>query len=176
MKGLQERLTFFQDSLSGMLYNLGESGIAQHWSILGLCFTQSHGQIFLFSSWSQEDYSISSHHILSWHQLREEDMVYLCVCLLIQGKPSMEAMSSILPAELPFGFIGYRTGLYTHTSGKKKSACQYRRLGFDPWVGKIPWSRKWQPVQYSCLGNSIESGAWGATVQGAAKSQTRLSN
>ena len=31
----------------------------------------------------------------------------------------------------------------------KKSACQSRRLkrcGFDPWVGKIPWSRKWQPV------------------------------
>ena len=21
---------------------------------------------------------------------------------------------------------------------------QYRRLGFDPWVGKIPWRRKWQ--------------------------------
>ena len=22
---------------------------------------------------------------------------------------------------------------------------QYRRRGFDPWVGKIPWRRKWQP-------------------------------
>ena len=22
---------------------------------------------------------------------------------------------------------------------------QYRRLGFDPWVGKNPWKRKWQP-------------------------------
>ena len=32
------------------------------------------------------------------------------------------------------------------TSGKE-SACQRNRLrkhGFDPWVGKIPWSRKWQ--------------------------------
>ena len=27
---------------------------------------------------------------------------------------------------------------------KKKSACQCRRLGFDPWVRKIPWTRKWQ--------------------------------
>ena len=29
----------------------------------------------------------------------------------------------------------------------KESACQcrrHRRLGFDPWVGKIPWRRKWQ--------------------------------
>ena len=23
---------------------------------------------------------------------------------------------------------------------------QYRRRGFDPWVGKIPWRRKWQPI------------------------------
>ena len=26
----------------------------------------------------------------------------------------------------------------------KESACQYRRPRFDPWVGKIPWRRKWQ--------------------------------
>ena len=48
--------------------------------------------------------------------------------------------------------------LYTHahthrgfpgvTCGKE-SACQYRKLkrcGFDPWVGKIPWSRNWHPT------------------------------
>ena len=23
---------------------------------------------------------------------------------------------------------------------------QYRRPGFDPWVGKIPWGRAWQPT------------------------------
>ena len=29
----------------------------------------------------------------------------------------------------------------------KESAChcrRYRRLGFDPWVGKIPWRKAWQ--------------------------------
>ena len=26
----------------------------------------------------------------------------------------------------------------------KESACQYRRCKFSPWVGKIPWRRKWQ--------------------------------
>ena len=34
-------------------------------------------------------------------------------------------------------------------SGGKKSSCQCRRcrrLGFDPWVGKILWRRKWQPT------------------------------
>ena len=31
----------------------------------------------------------------------------------------------------------------------KEFTCQCRRLrrhGFNPWVGKIPWSRKWQPT------------------------------
>ena len=28
----------------------------------------------------------------------------------------------------------------------KESACQCRRCGFDPWVGKIPWRRKGQPM------------------------------
>ena len=28
----------------------------------------------------------------------------------------------------------------------KEFACQCRRCGFHPWVGKIPWSRKWPPA------------------------------
>ena len=32
------------------------------------------------------------------------------------------------------------------------------------------------PLQYSCLGNPTDRGAWQATVHGVAKSQTRLSN
>ena len=31
----------------------------------------------------------------------------------------------------------------------KEPACQcrrHKRLGFDPWVRKIPWRRKWQPT------------------------------
>ena len=34
-------------------------------------------------------------------------------------------------------------------AGGKESTCQCRRCKrheFDPWVGKIPWSRKWQPT------------------------------
>ena len=29
---------------------------------------------------------------------------------------------------------------------KETTACQCRRHGFSPWVGTIPWSRKWQPT------------------------------
>ena len=32
------------------------------------------------------------------------------------------------------------------------NARQYKRCGFYPWVGKIPWSRNWQPIQAFLLG------------------------
>ena len=40
----------------------------------------------------------------------------------------------------PF-FIGF-----PGSSESKASACNMRDLGFSPWVGKIPWRRKWQPT------------------------------
>ena len=33
----------------------------------------------------------------------------------------------------------------------KESACQCRRRKFNPWVGKIPWKRKWQPTSVFLL-------------------------
>ena len=61
----------------------------------------------------------------------------------------------------------------------KDSACQCRRhkkRGFNPWVGKIPWRKKMAiHASVSCLENSMDRGAWWATVHGVAKSQTRLS-
>ena len=44
----------------------------------------------------------------------------------------------------------------------KESACHCRwckRHGSNPWVGQIPWRRKWQPFQYSCLGSPMDRGA-----------------
>ena len=63
-------------------------------------------------------------------------------------------------------------GLPWYLSGEE-STCQCWRCGFHPWVGKMPWRRKWQ---YSCLENPKDRGAWGATVHGVTKSQTQLSN
>ena len=36
----------------------------------------------------------------------------------------------------------------------KESACQCRRHRFDPWVGKIPWRRAWQPTPVFLPGES----------------------
>ena len=42
------------------------------------------------------------------------------------------------------------------------------------WVGKILWRRHGNPLQYSCLDNPMDRGAWQATVQRATKNWTRL--
>ena len=36
-------------------------------------------------------------------------------------------------------------------------------------LGQEDLGRKWQPIQYSCLENSVDRGAWRATVHGIAK-------
>ena len=41
-------------------------------------------------------------------------------------------------------------------------------------VGKIPGERNGNPLQYSCLENPMDRGAWWTTVHGLEKSQTRL--
>ena len=48
---------------------------------------------------------------------------------------------------------------------------KHTRCVFNPWVRRIPWSRKWQPSQYSCLENSMEK-SWWATVYAVAESDT----
>ena len=69
--------------------------------------------------------------------------------------------------------LWYLSGFPGGASGKEPS-CQCRRWGFDPWVRKILWKRKWQPTQYSCLENLVDRGAWRATVHSVAKSRTWL--
>ena len=41
-------------------------------------------------------------------------------------------------------------------------------------LGRSPGEGSGNPLQYSCLGNPMDRGAWGATVHGVAKSSTRL--
>ena len=46
--------------------------------------------------------------------------------------------------EISSGLIHFR-GLPWWLSSKE-SICQCRRRRFNPWVGKIPWRRTWQPT------------------------------
>ena len=56
----------------------------------------------------------------------------------------------------------------------KESACNARDLGSIPRSGRSPGVGSGYPLQYSCLGNPIDRGGWGATLHGVTKSQTRL--
>ena len=48
--------------------------------------------------------------------------------------------------------------------------------GSIPGSGMSPGDGNGYPLQYSCLENSMDTGAWGATVHGVAKFWTRLSD
>ena len=49
-------------------------------------------------------------------------------------------------------------------------------LGLIPGLGRSPGERNGNPFQYSCLENSMDRGAWRATVHGVAKNWPQLSN
>ena len=60
-------------------------------------------------------------------------------------------------------------------SGVKASACNAGDLDSVPGSGRSPGEGNGNPLQYSCLENPMDGGAWWATVHGVAKSRTWLS-
>ena len=57
----------------------------------------------------------------------------------LQSSPTLcDPMS---PLSMEFSRQEYWSGLVV-----ENLHYQCRRRGFDPWVGKIPWRRKWQPT------------------------------
>jgi len=54
------------------------------------------------------------------------------------------------------------------------NAGDIRDVGLIPGSGRSPGGRHDDPLQYSCLGNPLDRGAWQATVHGVTKSQTPL--
>ena len=68
--------------------------------------------------------------------------------------------------------IGFQSG----TSGKEPT-CQWRKhktCGFDPWVRKVPGGGHGNPLQYFCLENLMNRGAWQSPRHRFTKSWTRL--
>ena len=59
------------------------------------------------------------------------------------------------------GFLGGSDG--------KESACNAKDLGMTPGSGRSPGEGNGNPLQYSCLENLMDRGAWWATVHGGHK-------
>ena len=73
----------------------------------------------------------------------------------------------------------YSIFLYTYTASLmtqmvKNLGSNAGDLGSIPGLGRSPGEGNSHPLQYSCLGNPIDRGAWPAIVLGVAKSWTQL--
>ena len=68
-------------------------------------------------------------------------------------------------------FMGFPGG-----SDGKESACNAGDLGLIPGLGRSPGEGNGYPLQYSCLENSTDRGAWQATVHGVTKNWTQMSD
>ena len=61
-----------------------------------------------------------------------------------------------------------------HSSVGKESACNAGDPDSIPGSGRFPGEGNGNPLQYSCLENPRDGGAWWAAVYGVAQSRTRL--
>ena len=63
---------------------------------------------------------------------------------------------------------------YSGSSDSKESTCNAEDQGLIPGLGRSPGGGNGNPLQYSCLEDFMDKGAWQATVHGVTKSQTQL--
>ena len=70
----------------------------------------------------------------------------------------------------------YNCGGFPGGSDSKESTCNAGDPGLIPGLGRSPREEDGYPLQYSCLENSMDRGAWRATLHGVTKSQTKLND
>ena len=92
--------------------------------------------------------------------------------------PPLGCHRSVLPGCRAVCVHGHDLALYvllarfTDVSANKQSACHAGDVGSIPESGSSPGGGHGNPLQYSCLENSMDRGAWQATVHGVVKSWT----
>ena len=88
-------------------------------------------------------------------------------------------LSNHLILGCPLGLLGVNYSHFTVFPGGsdgKASACIVEDLGLIPGLERSPGEGNGNPLQYSCLENSMDGGAWNATVHGVAKNWTQLND
>ena len=96
-------------------------------------------------------------------------IVHRCVGLCLGFVSCSIDLSVFSASPILFGLLWWLRG--------KDSTCQWRRCGFDPWVEKTPWSRKWQPTPVLLPGKSLgQRSLKGYSLWSHKKRQTQLSN
>ena len=79
------------------------------------------------------------------------------------------------PNSCEFSFA-FTDGKEPGGSDGKASVYKAGDLGLIPGLGRFPGEGNSNPLQYSCLGNPMDRGAWWTTVHGVTKSGTQLSD
>ena len=73
---------------------------------------------------------------------------------------------------MAFAIYFIYTGASLVTQMVKNLPSMQGDLGSIPGLGRSPKEGNGYPLQYSCLENSMDRGAWWATVHGVTKNQT----
>ena len=82
----------------------------------------------------------------------------MCVCVSVCVCIYLTVSLSIHPLVFP------------GVSESKASTCNTGDLGLVPGLRRSPWKRNGNPLQYSCLENSMDSRAWWAAIHRVTKS------
>ena len=106
---------------------------------------------------------ISKHLLISWLQSPSS--------VILEPPKIKSATVSIVSSSICHEVLGF-----PGSSDGKASVCNAGDPGFIPRLGRYPGEGNGNPLQYSCLENSTDGGAWWATVHGVAKSRTWLSD
>jgi len=88
----------------------------------------------------------------SWNNLIEQFSQQTSFMRILWNLRTFKASIWSLGDEFKWSSYKFK-GLPWGHSGKE-STCQCKRCGFDPWVGKIPWRRKWQTTPVFLTGES----------------------
>ena len=130
------------------------------------------------SSWSRDQTHVSC--VGKWvlyHWATREDHAYNLV-IKYNSKKALTEFSFLYKVkftckirEIQWGLVGF-----PGSSNGKESTYSAADLGFILGLGRSPGGGHGYPLQYSWLENSMDRGAWQATVHGVTKSRTWLSD
>ena len=111
------------------------------------------------------------HNFPSKRQVSFNFMAAITICSDFGAPQNSLSLFPLLPLKGPTFSSSFPGG-----SDSKESACNAGDSGSIPGSGRSPGEGNGNPLQCPCLENSMDRGAWRATVHGVAKSWTRQSD
>ena len=127
---------------------------------------------WLDSITSSRDMSLSKH----WELVMDREAWHAAVHGVTKSQTQLSYWTELNPDLHDFLVSLIPVGGFPGGSDSKESANSAKDLGSIPGSGRSPKEGNGNSLQYSCLENPMNGGAWQATVHGVSKSQTQLSD